>query len=79
MGEVIVGNIGTSKAMNYTAIGDAVNVTKRLQERAAPGQVLISAEVYERVREMVTAESIGELAVKGRHQPVQVFELRSTT
>jgi class 3 adenylate cyclase/FixJ family two-component response regulator len=79
VGEVIVGNIGTSKAMNYTAIGDAVNVTKRLQERAAPGQVLITAEVYERVREMVTAESVGELSVKGRHQSVQVFELRSAT
>jgi adenylate cyclase len=79
VGEVIVGNIGTSKAMNYTAIGDAVNVAKRLQERAAPGQVLISAEVHERVRELVTAESIGELSVKGRHQPVQVFDLHSTT
>src|SRR3990172_9376031 len=75
LGDAVVGNVGTNKAMNYTAIGDTVNVAKRLQERAQPGQVLISAEVYERLGHTVEAKAIGEMAVKGRHQPVQVYEL----
>jgi class 3 adenylate cyclase/DNA-binding response OmpR family regulator len=75
LGDAVVGNVGTNKAMNYTAIGDTVNVAKRLQERAQPGQVLISAEVYERLGHTVEAKAIGEMAVKGRHQPVKVYEL----
>ncbi|MBI5958388.1 MAG: response regulator [Chloroflexi bacterium] len=77
LGEVVVGNIGTARAMNYTAIGDTVNVTKRLQERALPGQILISAEVYARLGNLVKVKSMGELSVKGRHQPIQVYELES--
>ena len=77
LGDAIVGNIGTTKAMNYTAIGDTVNVAKRLQERAEPGQVLISAAVYEQLGSSVRVNEVGEVAVKGRHQPVKVYELVS--
>jgi class 3 adenylate cyclase/DNA-binding response OmpR family regulator len=77
LGEAVVGNIGTAKAMNYTAIGDTVNVAKRLQEHAEPGQVLISAEVYELLGDNVQVNEVGEIAVKGRHQPVKVYELVS--
>jgi class 3 adenylate cyclase/DNA-binding response OmpR family regulator len=75
LGDAVVGNIGTTKAMNYTAIGDTVNVAKRLQEHAEPGQVLISAEVYDQLGGSVRANEVGEVAVKGRHQPVKVYEL----
>jgi class 3 adenylate cyclase/CheY-like chemotaxis protein len=75
LGEAVVGNVGTARAMNYTAIGDTVNVAKGLQERARPGQVLITAQVYERLGDMVSVQPVGELAIKGRHQSVQVFEL----
>ncbi len=77
LGDAVVGNIGTTKAMNYTAIGDTVNVAKRLQERAEPGQVLISAEVYEQLGNSVRVNEVGEVSVKGRHQPVRVYELVS--
>jgi class 3 adenylate cyclase/DNA-binding response OmpR family regulator len=77
LGEAVVGNIGTTKAMNYTAIGDTVNVAKRLQEHAEPGQVLISAEVYEQLGDSAQVNEVGEIAVKGRHQPVKVYELVS--
>ncbi len=63
--------------MNYTAIGDTVNVAKRLQERAEPGQVLISAEVYKQLGNSVRVNEVGEVSVKGRHQPVRVYELVS--
>jgi class 3 adenylate cyclase/CheY-like chemotaxis protein len=75
LGEAVVGNIGTVKAMNYTAIGDTVNVAKRLQERAEPGQVLISAEVYAQISGSIEVREVGEISVKGRHQPVTVYEL----
>jgi class 3 adenylate cyclase len=75
LGEAVVGNVGTARAMNYTAIGDTVNVAKGLQERAQPGQVLVTAQVYERLGDLVSVQPVGELALKGRHQPVQVFEL----
>ncbi len=75
LGEVVVGNIGTARAMNYTAIGDTVNVAKRLQERALPGQVLISSAIYEQLGDTVEVNPIGDLAVKGRQQSVEVYEL----
>lgn len=75
LGEVVVGNVGTDRAMNYTAIGDTVNVAKRLQERALPGQVLITAQIYDCIYNRVEAKSVGDLTIKGRREPVQVFEL----
>ena len=75
MGDAVVGNIGTSKAMNFTAIGDTVNVAKRLQERALPGQVLITASVYEALGAQVEVREVGDLSVKGRQNPVAVYEL----
>jgi class 3 adenylate cyclase/DNA-binding response OmpR family regulator len=75
LGEAVVGYIGTDRAMNFTAIGDTVNLAKRLQEYAAPSQVLISDEVVKRLGSLVQANPIGEIKVKGRKQPTSVFEL----
>ncbi|MBN1562708.1 MAG: response regulator [Anaerolineae bacterium] len=77
VGEAVVGNIGTDKAMNYTAIGDTVNVTKRLQEHAAAGQVLITAEARAHLGDKIEVKPVGEITVKGRTQPIEVFELVS--
>lgn len=75
LGDAVVGNIGTDKAMNYTAIGDTVNVTKRLQEKAEPGQVLITDTVRARLGEKVETKELGEIMVKGRSQPLLVYQL----
>ncbi len=75
LGEAVVGNVGTAQAMNYTAIGDAVNVARRLQEHARPGQVLITASVYDRLQNAVEVEPVGEITIKGRQQPVDVFDV----
>lgn len=75
VGEAVVGNVGARKAMNYTAIGDTVNVARRLQERALPGQILVTAVVADRLGDQIDVAPIGELLVKGRSQPVQVYEL----
>ncbi len=76
-GDVVVGNIGTSTALNYTAIGDAVNVAKRLQERARSGQVLISGPTYELVRPHVAAEPLGPLQLHNRRGAIHAYLLRS--
>jgi len=74
-GPAIVGNIGTPELMNYTAIGDAVNVAARLQAEAGIGDVLISDATYERVRDDFEVEELGARQVKGRSRPVLVYRV----
>ena len=74
-GEAVVGNIGTEKQRNYTAIGDAVNYAKRLQENAKGGQILISLAAYELVKDQITAVVLPPLPVKGRSVPEPVWEV----
>jgi len=74
-GEVLVGNIGAPQLMSYTVIGDAVNVSRRLQEHARGGQILVCQQVYQMVREHVEAQSVGAMRIKGHKQPVPTFEI----
>jgi PAS domain S-box-containing protein len=74
-GTALAGNVGGLERMEYTLIGDAVNLAKRLQENAGPGQILLSEISYETVRDRVVATSCGSLTVKGRTTPVTVYEI----
>jgi PAS domain S-box-containing protein len=74
-GDVVVGNLGTSEFMNYTAVGDAVNVAARLQSAAAAGEVLCSAAALAQAGGGVRTTHLGELAVKGRAQPVDAYRV----
>jgi len=74
-GEAVVGNIGTEKQRNYTAIGDAVNYAKRLQENAKGGQILISLAAHELVKDQISALELPPLQVKGRSVPEPVWEV----
>lgn len=75
IGEVVVGNVGTSDRMDYTAIGDAVNVAKRIQENAPGGKVLLSEAVYKAVKQSVQATFYQEMKLRNREQPVLTYEL----
>ncbi len=75
VGEAVVGYIGAERALNYTAIGDTVNLAKRLQEAAAPNQILIEESVFKRLGDRVQARPLGELKVKGRKAPAIAYEL----
>jgi class 3 adenylate cyclase len=74
-GEAVVGYIGTERAMNYTAIGDMVNLAKRLQESGAPGQILVEKTVVERLGTLAQARPLGEIRIKGRKQTAFAYEL----
>jgi adenylate cyclase len=75
LGEAVVGNVGTPRAMNFTAVGAAVNLARRLQERAEPGQILVDEKLILRLGDQVDAKRLGELPVKGREAPAVVYEL----
>jgi len=74
-GEAVLGWIGTEKRLEYTAISDSVNTTKRIQENCAKNQILISKEAYERVSDEIQAKPFIPLSVKGKTQPLEVYDL----
>ena len=74
-GDAVVGNIGSGRFMNYTAVGDTVNVAARLQAEAAGGQILCSAQVLHAAQDGFEVRSLGAIRVRGRSEPVESFEL----
>jgi class 3 adenylate cyclase len=76
-GEMISGNIGSAslKRLDYTVIGDAVNLAQRLQSAAKPNQITISEALHERIKESFSCQKIGEVSMKNKMKPVVVFEV----
>jgi adenylate cyclase len=77
LGEVVAGTVGTEDRMEYTVIGDSVNLAARLESNAKPGRILISGHTYERVKEHVKGIPLGPLKVKGKEEEVEVYEIVS--
>ena len=76
-GEMISGNIGSAnlRRLDYTVIGDAVNIAQRLQSAAAPGQIIISENSYEKVKESFNCVKVGEINLKNKTKPVIIYEV----
>lgn len=75
VGDAVLGLVGTEKRLEYTAIGDSVNTTKRIQENSGGGQILISAAAYQRVAAHVLVREVPPVIAKGKRDPLHVYEL----
>jgi adenylate cyclase len=72
-GPALVGNIGSDALRGFNAMGDAVNVAARLQGMAEPGQLVIGEATRQAIGDQLPVTTLGDLAVKGRQQPVRAY------
>lgn len=77
-GVAFVGNVGSDSVLDFTALGDAVNVGARLQSFAAPGEVVLSSDLYDLIAPTRPGARRDVLQVKGRSEPVGVAVLDVT-
>jgi len=77
-GDVFAGNIGSLRRLEYTVLGDAVNVAARLCAEAAPGEILVTENFLAAVRQQPAVEYLPQLALKGKSQVVQVYRVAET-
>jgi adenylate cyclase len=76
-GEMISGNIGSAnlKRLDYTVIGDTVNVAQRLQSAAKENQIIISEDSYKKVKDSFNCRLVGEVSLKNKTAPVNLYEV----
>jgi adenylate cyclase len=74
-GEVIAGNIGSIKRLEYTVVGTAVNLASRLENAAKPGQILISRSTYACTREFIEVKKLPPVQLKNISRPTEVYEV----
>jgi len=74
---MVSGNIGSStlRRLDYTVVGDVVNVAARLQSAAEVGQILITETNYKLVKESFECKKVGEVLVKNKQKPLTVYEV----
>lgn len=76
-GELVMGNLGASNRMNYTVIGDNVNVAARLYNVAKGGEIIISETTYAECKDIVDVDELEPVAVKGKVQPIHIYNVKS--
>jgi adenylate cyclase len=75
-GPLVLGNMGSEVKLEYTVIGDVVNLAARLEGQATPGHLLMEEGLLEAVKGTVEVVAQRRIQVKGRSEPVDVIELR---
>ncbi|HVS46911.1 MAG TPA: adenylate/guanylate cyclase domain-containing protein [Verrucomicrobiae bacterium] len=74
-GDVVMGNLGASSRMNYTVIGDNVNVAARLYNVAKGGEIVISDATYQEVKDVVEVVEMEPVMVKGKSIPIRIYNI----
>jgi class 3 adenylate cyclase/tetratricopeptide (TPR) repeat protein len=78
-GMVVVGSIGDDLRMDYTAMGDTTNLAARMETSAQPGSVLVSGNIYRQTKEFFEFQSLGEIEIKGKGEPIEAYQLLRPT
>jgi adenylate cyclase len=73
-GDVVSGNMGSPQKMDYTVIGDTVNLTARLEANAPGGRIFVSESTYNETKEKVEYTELDPIMVKGKKDPVKIYE-----
>jgi adenylate cyclase len=76
-GDAIVGNIGSRERMDYSVIGDTVNVAQRIQTFTEGGQIILAAPAYRRVETYVEGKPLGPHELRGKREKIELFEVLS--
>ncbi len=74
-GEAIAGNVGSPERMEYTVIGDTVNVAARLTANAKPGEILLGDTTFQEIQGQIPTETLTPQPLKGKREPVKVYRV----